>query len=210
MIKNQNHQPTVMEFTSFNKHKDVSDRELLSVVRKFETEFLSKQPGILFHCLVRNMDNTYANVLFAKSKQDLDKLFKAAENNSAANKFFSVVDEPSVNITYHKILKSDFKIPSHFSCIELGMFTLKEGIQENILLNASKQIENQYLNKTTNTQAYFIGNLSDHMYSEVVFGETLAQTQEVCNGYLENSYCKTMLDMIDESSTQLDFWYLIG
>lgn len=210
MIKNLKHQPTVMEFTSFNKPKDVSDNELLSVVREFETEFLSQQPGILFHCLVRNMNNSYANVLFARSKQDLDQLFKAAENNSAANKFFSVVDESSVNITYHNILKPSFNIPPYFSCIELGMFTLKEDIEEKMLLEASHLIESHYLKKTGNTQGYFIGQLSNHMFSEVVFGETLAQTLEVCNGYLENSYCKTMLEMIDESSTKLDFWYLIG
>ena len=73
MIRINNHSSKVMEFTRFRKKKDVLDDELLLAVLKFETT-LSRQQGLVFHCLVRNYDNEYVNVLFSESIQCLKDL----------------------------------------------------------------------------------------------------------------------------------------
>ena len=66
MIRFNNNPAKAMEFTSFKKRENVTDDELLFAVLKFET-VLVQQKGIIFHCLVRNYSNDYANVLFADS-----------------------------------------------------------------------------------------------------------------------------------------------
>ena len=209
MIRVSNNSAKAMEFTSFSKKKNVTDDELINAVLKFET-VLAKQSGVIFHCLVRNFKNEYANVLFVSDFEDLkkieDKIIKLAE----AQDFFKLIDEKSIKIGYHQILKTDFKIPHYFSCIECGTFELKNGIEQNKLLLAVKNIEQEYLSIFENTKEHFIGLIQKSKYSEVTFGETLAKTKEICFGYTSNPYCKRMLEMADETTMELDFWYLIG
>lgn len=72
MIRVSNNSAKAMEFTSFSKKKNVTDDELINAVLKFET-VLAKQSGVIFHCLVRNFKNEYANVLFVSDFEDLKK-----------------------------------------------------------------------------------------------------------------------------------------
>lgn len=73
MIRLSSKPAKAMEFTSFKKKEHITDDEILFAVLKFE-EVISKQNGLVFHCLVRNYDNEYANVLFAESIQNLKEL----------------------------------------------------------------------------------------------------------------------------------------
>ena len=61
--------------------------ELIQAVIQFETSFLTYQKGILFHCLVRNFNNEYANVLFADNMDSINKLLKAVNENDSENIF---------------------------------------------------------------------------------------------------------------------------
>jgi hypothetical protein len=68
MIRVSNNFAKAMEFAIFKKKETVTDDELINAVLKFET-VLSKQSGIIFHCLVRNFKNEYANVIFAEKME---------------------------------------------------------------------------------------------------------------------------------------------
>lgn len=199
-----------MEFTSFKKKDHVSDDELLQAVLQFEEHFLTLQEGVIFHCLVRNYKNEYANVLFADHMDTMNAMFKSVHENDAANRFFDLIEEGSVTMNFNQIQKEDFKIPKDFSCVEYGTFSLRSPKPLEELITISDNIENHYLNTTENTQAHFIGTISDTLFSEVTFGKTLAKTKEVCYGYTENIHCKPLLDAADPESMQLDFWYLIA
>lgn len=210
MFKKGQKNAKVMEFTSFKKKENVTDDELIQAVIQFETSFLANQEGILFHCLVRNFNNDYANVLFADNMDSINKLFDAANNNKSAKYFFSLIENESVNIIIHQIEKKNFMIPEHFSCVEHGTFSLKNKVEFEKLIKVSNTIEKEYLSKSDNTKAHFIGIISENLYSEVAFGKTLGKTKEVCFGYMENSFCKPLLEMADETTMKLDFWYLIA
>lgn len=209
MIRANNQNPQVLEFTSFKKKEAVSDDDLIHAVLKFEA-LLAQQPGILFHCLVRNYKNEYANVLFAESESDLTALEKNIGQDPDTQSFFSMVESSTVEVTFHKILTKEFRIPINFSCVEKGVFKLKDVTQKQELLNVSTAIENEYLNSFKNTKAHFIGEQGENKYSEFTFGETLGKTKEICLGYLSNSICIPMLSMAEESSMEFDFWYLIA
>ncbi|MEN5086183.1 hypothetical protein ABE426_06905 [Sphingobacterium faecium] len=97
MIRINNHSAKVVEFTRFRKKKDVSDDELLLAVLKFETT-LSLQQGLVFHCLVRNYDNEYANVLFSESIQCLKDLENHIGDLPEVKNFFNLIEPKSVQV----------------------------------------------------------------------------------------------------------------
>lgn len=202
--------PRVMEFTSFRKKETVTDDELIQAVIQFESSFLIQQKGVLFHCLVRNFNNEYANVIFTENKKDLNELEEKAINNDITKNFFSLIEKGSTKINFHHIEKENFEIPQYFSCIEHGTFSLKNKNDFEHLITASNTLEKEYLSKTTNTKGHFIGTISGNLYSEITFGETLGKTKEICFGYTQNKYCQPLLKLADETSMNLDFWYLIA
>ncbi|WP_246034360.1 hypothetical protein [Empedobacter tilapiae] len=169
---------------------------------------LSKQDGVIFHCLVRNFKNDYANVLFVKEIDNLKKLEENLIQLQESQDFFKLIDEQSSRITFHKILKDNFVVPNHFSCVECGTFELKNDYDQ--LLTISESIENEYLNTFENTKAHFIGSINENRFSEITIGETLGKTKEICYGYFNNPFCKQLLEMADETTMELDFWYLIA
>ncbi len=209
MIRFNNDSAKAMEFTSFKKRENVTDDELLFAVLKFES-VLVQQKGIIFHCLVRNYDNDYANVLFADSIEVLKKLGKNLGHLPEVQNFFEMVEMKTVKIEYHKIQKDNFQIPTDFSCIEKGTFSLNEINDSSKLLSVSGKIESEYLNIFENTQAYFIGTLGENKFSEITFGKILAKTKQICFGYFDNPYGLELLNLANKDSMELDFWFLIA
>jgi len=209
MIRVSNNFAKAMEFTSFKKKETVTDDELINAVLKFET-VLEKQTGVIFHCLVRNFKNEYANVLFVTEIDNLKNLEKKIMALSEAQDFFKLIDEPSIKMTFHAILKDDFKVPNDFSCVEYGTFSLKDKNENFTLLKISEDIEKEYLTTFENTKAHFIGSIAENRFSEVTMGKTLGKTKEICFGYFTNPFCKPLLEMADETTMELDFWYLIA
>ena len=78
------------------------------------------------------------------------------------------------------------------------------------LLNISENVEKSYLNNFENTLAHFIGTIGENIYSEVTLGKTHGQTKEICMGYTESPVCRPLLEMADEKSMDLDFWYVVA
>jgi len=209
MIRLSNESPKVMEFTSFRKKENVTDDELLFALLKFE-KVLSAQKGLIFHCLMRNFSNEYANVLFAAAMSDLKELENNLGKDEDVIQFFELIEMTTTKIEFHEILDNKFIIPSSFSCIEKGLFSLKNKEDKSKLITTSLEIEENYLSTFSNTKAHFIGKIKENEFSEITIGETLGATKQICMGYLENESCKKMLALIDESTMQLDFWYLIA
>ncbi|MDR0228160.1 MAG: hypothetical protein LBI72_03760 [Flavobacteriaceae bacterium] len=209
MIRISNASVGAMEFTSFKKKEHVSDDELLFAVLKFERQ-LTQVEGIVYHTLVRNYDNEYANVLFATSMEAIKSLTDVIGHTIETQEFFNMVEMRSVQVEYHQITKPDFMLPEHFGCIENGKFALKDATQQSTLLLASDAVENQYLNQYDNTKEHFISTCGENQYAEIVIGQTLGSTKEICYGYYGNTACVSMLNLIDEKSMHLGFWYVVA
>lgn len=209
MIRVSNAPVCAMEFTSFRKKAEVSDDELLFAVLRFERQ-LAQVEGIVYHCLVRNYDNEYANVLFATSMQAIKSLETVIGNTKETQDFFSMVEVSSVQVEYHEINKPDFALPEYFGCIENGKFSLKDSNQQAALLLASDAAEDTYLNQYDNTKGHFITLRGENEYAEIVLGQTLGSTKEICYGYFGHEACLSLLALIDESSMSLGFWYVVA
>lgn len=209
MIRVSDASVQAMEFTTFRKKENVTDDELLMAVLGFE-QVLSKQNGIVFHCLVRNYSNQYANIVLASSMDVVKSLERDLGGHPQVQEFFELIDMTTVNIEYHEIHKQEFCVPVHFSCIEKGLFSLKDPQDFKRLISISGSIEKGYLDDFENTQGHFIGVTGENRYSEITFGQSLAQTKKICTGYFEKPICLELLNMADEKTMELDFWYVIA
>ncbi|RIW13349.1 hypothetical protein D0X99_16365 [Algoriphagus lacus] len=198
-----------MEFTSFKKKEGVSDDELFQGVNKLES-VLAKQSGVIFHCLVRNLANSYANVLFVDDPARLEVLTKELFDYPEAQEFLALIDMGSVQMKLHRILKKDFVVPEGFACVEHGTFRLKEGFGIDELINVSNAIEEHYLNKFENHLGHFVGQLDKDLVSEISIGKTYAKTKQECYGYYDIESGQALMSMADLESMNLDFWYLMA
>ncbi len=212
MLRLNQVKPTVMEFTTFTKADDITDEDFISLVMKFESDYLKNQSGLIFHCLVRNLKSEYANLLFAEDMQSITNIGNGFSSSDTAKEFMKSIKPQTVKIHYHKILKDNFKIPENFSCFEHGTFTPKDNSDffEANLLSVSEQIENTHLNTFENTLSHFIGKIDNETYSEITFGKTLGGTKEICYGYLNNESGMKMMSMCDPETMDLGFWYIIA
>lgn len=209
MVRLNNYPVGAMEFTSFQKKPEVNDDQFLTEALKFE-KILSEQKGVVFHCIVRNLKNEYANVLFTEKKEELHRIGKDLMVLESVQEYLSLIDMSTVKLTYHEILKSNFVIPQGFSCIEHGTFYLKNGESTENLLHLSSQLEKGYLDKFENSLAHFIGKVEDNKFSEVSIGKTYASTKKNCYGYFDDEYGAAFLDLAQMETVDLDFWYLIA
>jgi len=204
--------PTLMEFTTFAKANDVTDEELIDLVMNFERDYLKKQSGLSFHCLVRNLKGEYANLLFADNIESIKNIEQGFSSNDSAKKFMAAINLQTAKVRYHEILDKNFQVPTGFTCFEHGTFSPNSAVDfsESRLLSVSKQIEEDYLNTFENSLGHFIGKVDDKTYSEITFGKTLGRTREICYGYFNIEAGKQMMAMLDPKTTDLDFWYLIA
>lgn len=209
MIRVNNNFAKAMEFTSFKKKETVTDDELINAVLKFET-VLAKQSGVIFHCLVRNFKNEYANVLFVENIEHLHLLSKEVASYPEAKDFFLLIEMKTAKMEFHEILKDDFKVQEGFACVECGTFTLKEDSTIDSLLKVSEDIEKYYLSNFDNNLGHFVGRVEAKKVSEIALGKTYAKTKQECYGYYENQYGQAFLNLADLNSVELDFWYLIA
>jgi len=212
MIQVNQATPALMEFTTFTKTNDVTDEEMIDLVMKFEHDYLKKQSGLIFHCLVRNLKGEYANLLFADNMGSIKNIEQGFSSNDSAEKFMAAINLQTVKVRYHEILDKNFQVPTDFTCFEHGTFSPNSDMvfSESKLLSVSKQIEEDYLNTYENSLGHFIGKVDDKTYSEITFGKTLGKTREVCYGYLNIAAGEKMMAMLDPQTTDLDFWYLIA
>ncbi|WP_437918691.1 hypothetical protein [Sphingobacterium sp. LRF_L2] len=209
MIRISSKVAKAMEFTRFRKKADVTDDALLAAALAFEKAIASQQ-GLIFHSLVRNYDNEYANVLFSESIQILKDLESNFGNLPSVKEFFQLIEMSSVKVEYHNIKKENFLIPTDFSCIEKGTFSLHNTDDISKLKQISEDIENEYLNRFDNSRGHFIGQLGPNLFSEVTIGKTLAQTKQICMGYFNDPFCTKLLALADKETMELDFWYVIA
>ena len=133
---------------------------------------------------------------------------QSANQEQIAKDFFSLMKVDSVKMNIHSIEKNDFEIPEHFSCVEHGTFLLKSTSSlENLKANSDK-LESFYLNDFTNSKGHFIGSLENNIFSEVAFGQTLGKTKQICYGYLNNDIGLEFLNLLDDTSMNLHFYYV--
>ncbi|WP_440107571.1 hypothetical protein [Streptosporangium sp. H16] len=90
----------------FGLQGGISEDALLSASDRFEEEFVSKQDGIIKRILVKDGESGgYADIVFFRDLQSIDKVVEAEQNSDVCAAFFSIMDGDGSHRVY-EVLKS--------------------------------------------------------------------------------------------------------
>jgi len=89
----------------FELKTGVSEDALLSASDRFEQEFASKQDGIIRRVLVKDGEGGYADLVFFRDLESIDRVIEAEQNSDVCAAFFSIMDSAGSHRVY-EVLKS--------------------------------------------------------------------------------------------------------
>ena len=90
----------------FELKAGVSEDTLLSASDTFQQEFASKQEGIIRRVLVRDgEDDGYADLVFFRDLESIDRVIEAEQNSDVCAAFFSIMDGDCTHRVY-EVLKT--------------------------------------------------------------------------------------------------------
>ena len=69
-----------------------TEADLLAASEKFQTEFVSKEPGVLRRELVRTPDGNYLDIVQFRSAEDVADITEKEKKSAVCGAFFAVMD----------------------------------------------------------------------------------------------------------------------
>jgi hypothetical protein len=80
----------------FTLREGVSEEVLLETSDDFEQRFVRRQDGIVRRILVKDGDTGYADIVFFRDAEAIDRVIEAEANSTVCAAFFSIMagDEP--------------------------------------------------------------------------------------------------------------------
>lgn len=86
-----------VQLAPFKLKAGIDEQTLFKASDEFEENFVKKQKGIIKRIFLKNVDGSYADLVFFKSKEDADRVLQAEQTSP---EFFSLMemDETSPNM----------------------------------------------------------------------------------------------------------------
>ena len=89
-----------MEFATFRLREGVTEAKLVELSRKVESDFLAEQSELVFHCLLRGADGTYADLAMASSQEKAEAYCQQWLQNPVALEYLELINDESVSMTF--------------------------------------------------------------------------------------------------------------
>ena len=89
----------------FELKAGVSEDDLIGASDRFEAEFAGKQDGIIRRVLVKDAEGGYADLVFFRDLDSIDRVIEAEQNSDVCAAFFSIMDGDGSHRVY-EVLKS--------------------------------------------------------------------------------------------------------
>jgi len=70
----------------------ITEAEFLQASQRFETEFVSKQPGVLRREVIRKSEGNYADIVLFRSVEDAVDVIEKEQASEICKEFFSLMD----------------------------------------------------------------------------------------------------------------------
>lgn len=96
-----------------------------------------------------------------------------------------------------------------FTGMEFGTFKLKEGASEKKMLEAAKNMEQEFLSKEPGFLGHAVLKGQNDTYVDLAFATTQEQAEAICGKWMENAFALKYLEFIDAESVDLKFWMRI-
>ncbi|WP_169545665.1 hypothetical protein [Sneathiella aquimaris] len=199
---------SVFGFAKFEMNETATTEKILAASLQWQRSFLAPIEGVGFHSLLSNMKGGFADIIFFENQSAFDQMHEQYSEADSSRALLSLINPESIVLRSGKILQNGFQPPEKFGCIEVGFMTVenKKLIGQRQVLSQSERMESAYLSQTSNTLSHVIGQTSEVDFCEITFGHSLAETREVCFGYLKNDQCLGFLQLFDEKHSEFDFW----
>jgi chlorite dismutase len=90
-----------IQLAPFRLKAGVDEKTLIEASDNFEKDFVQKQKGIIKRMLLKNIDGSYADLVFFESKEDADRVLEAEH---AIPEFFTLMQNPDMGVlSFHQI-----------------------------------------------------------------------------------------------------------
>jgi len=90
--------------------KDFTEADMLAASKKFQDEFVSKEPGILRRELVKAADGSYIDIVQFRSQEDLEDVLEKEMKSDVCKEFFGVMDlsdwDPDAPMPVYQVLET--------------------------------------------------------------------------------------------------------
>lgn len=98
---------------------------------------------------------------------------------------------------------------SAFVGVEFCTFRLKEGASEAKMLEAAKNMEQEFLSKEHGFLGHGVLKGKDGAYVDLAFATSQQQAEAICGKWMENEFALKYLEFIDSDTVDLSFWQRI-
>lgn len=95
---------------------------------------------------------------------------------------------------------------SSFVGIEFCTFRLKEGASEEKMLEAAKNMEQEFLSKEHGFLGHGVLKGKGETYVDLAFATSQELAEKICGKWMENEFALKYLEFIDSESVDLSFW----
>lgn len=96
-----------------------------------------------------------------------------------------------------------------FVGMEFCTFRLKEGASEVSMLEAAKNMEQEFLSKEQGFLGHAVLKGKDGTYVDLAFATSQQKAEAICGKWMENEFALNYLEFIDSESVDLSFWQRI-
>jgi hypothetical protein len=93
VVSNRKEKDMHIALAPFTLRAGVSEETLLATSDDFDASFVKNQGGILRRILVRDGEGGYADIVFFKDEQAIQRVLEAEQNSEVCAAFFSIMDD---------------------------------------------------------------------------------------------------------------------
>lgn len=94
----------VIEIAKIKLAADIGEDELIAASDRFQSEFLSRQPGYLGRDLVRLEQGEYADIIRWEGSEAAEAVLKKLSGSPACRDYFAIMDAGGIGL--HPVLSS--------------------------------------------------------------------------------------------------------
>ncbi len=98
----------VIEMADIKLAEGRTEADLMHASQRFQSEFLSEQPGFVARELVRKSDGSYADIVWWDNEETAMAVMQKAESSEACRAYFSVMEmnpeNPAEGVAHFSVL----------------------------------------------------------------------------------------------------------
>lgn len=93
-----------------------------------------------------------------------------------------------------------------FGGLEFAIFRLRDGVDEKVLVEASENVDREFLAHEDGILGHVLLRGRDGVYADLAFADSQERAQGVCAKWMANAVALKYIELLDEESVDMTFW----